>query len=101
MARRSSSPVLALVLAAAILYVSAPSFVGTPAAAPRTTYRSVSVAGPAIESRVSMAAAPGGGAGGAPTRINLAFLGFVAGMAVLGLLGAFFYGSYVGLGSSL
>eukprot|EP00403_Amphidinium_massartii_P027458 CAMPEP_0178403398 /NCGR_PEP_ID=MMETSP0689_2-20121128/17346_1 /TAXON_ID=160604 /ORGANISM="Amphidinium massartii, Strain CS-259" /LENGTH=76 /DNA_ID=CAMNT_0020024347 /DNA_START=172 /DNA_END=402 /DNA_ORIENTATION=+ len=49
-------------------------------------------------SRVSMSAQPGGAP---PNRINLAFLGFIAGMAVLGLLAAFFYGSYVGLGSSL
>jgi photosystem II PsbJ protein len=34
-------------------------------------------------------------------RIPLWFVGMVAGLAALGLLAIFFYGSYVGLGSSL
>jgi photosystem II PsbJ protein len=34
-------------------------------------------------------------------RIPLWVIGFVAGVAGLGLLGIFFYGSYSGLGSSL
>ncbi len=34
-------------------------------------------------------------------RIPLWFIGTVGGVVVLGLLGTFFYGSYVGLGSSL
>jgi len=34
-------------------------------------------------------------------RIPLWFVGVVAGLAALGLLAIFFYGSYVGLGSSL
>jgi len=38
---------------------------------------------------------------GTTGRIPLWLIGTVAGTAVLGLLGIFFYGSYVGLGSSL
>jgi len=34
-------------------------------------------------------------------RVPLWVIGFVAGVAALGLLGIFFYGSYSGLGSSL
>ena len=34
-------------------------------------------------------------------RVPLWFVGTVAGLAALGLLAIFFYGSYVGLGSSL
>mmetsp|Transcript_74565 Transcript_74565/g.139225 ORF Transcript_74565/g.139225 Transcript_74565/m.139225 type:complete len:103 (+) Transcript_74565:86-394(+) len=102
MARRSSSSMLAIAFAVAVLYASFPamtSFVGARGPA-STPLRGMTNMGQTMESRVSMSAAPGG-AGGPPTRINLAFLGFVAGMAVLGLLAAFFYGSYVGLGSSL
>mmetsp|Transcript_37657 Transcript_37657/g.86947 ORF Transcript_37657/g.86947 Transcript_37657/m.86947 type:complete len:105 (+) Transcript_37657:81-395(+) len=104
MARRSSSALLAAVLAITLLYAGLPvltsTFVGTPGAFGKTSAPLRGVA--SSPSLVSMSAAPGGGgAGGPPTRINLAFLGFFAGMAALGLLGAFFYGSYVGLGSSL
>jgi photosystem II PsbJ protein len=38
---------------------------------------------------------------GTTGRIPLWFVGLLAGMAALGLLTIFFYGSYVGLGSSL
>ena len=38
---------------------------------------------------------------GTTGRIPLWLVGTVAGTAVVGLLGIFFYGSYVGLGSSL
>jgi photosystem II PsbJ protein len=34
-------------------------------------------------------------------RIPLWFVGTIAGLAAVALLGLFFYGSYVGLGSSL
>ena len=34
-------------------------------------------------------------------RVPLWLLGTAAGLAAIGLLGVFFYGSYVGLGSSL
>eukprot|EP00403_Amphidinium_massartii_P020417 CAMPEP_0178399682 /NCGR_PEP_ID=MMETSP0689_2-20121128/15403_1 /TAXON_ID=160604 /ORGANISM="Amphidinium massartii, Strain CS-259" /LENGTH=102 /DNA_ID=CAMNT_0020020461 /DNA_START=83 /DNA_END=391 /DNA_ORIENTATION=+ len=102
MARRGSSPLLALAVVAAILYVSVPttSFVGFRSGMPSQTtapVRGAAEMGRTMGSRVSMAAQPQG----SPNRINLAFLGFIAGMAVLGLLAAFFYGSYVGLGSSL
>mmetsp|Transcript_3834 Transcript_3834/g.8348 ORF Transcript_3834/g.8348 Transcript_3834/m.8348 type:complete len:106 (+) Transcript_3834:75-392(+) len=103
---RSGSSLLTFALIAAVVYVSLPvlttSFVGS---------KSVSATAPALRgpgsyaasvdrsstSTVAMRAQPQG----SPNRINLAFLGFIAGMAVLGLLAAFFYGSYVGLGSSL
>ena len=38
---------------------------------------------------------------GTTGRLPLWLVGLVAGIAVLGLLTIFFYGSYVGLGSSL
>nr|YP_636402.1 photosystem II protein J [Staurastrum punctulatum]Q32RX4.1 RecName: Full=Photosystem II reaction center protein J; Short=PSII-J [Staurastrum punctulatum]AAX45729.1 J protein of photosystem II [Staurastrum punctulatum]UPO65641.1 photosystem II protein J [Staurastrum margaritaceum]UPO65664.1 photosystem II protein J [Staurastrum margaritaceum] len=38
---------------------------------------------------------------GTSGRIPLWLVGTVAGILVLGLVGLFFYGSYVGLGSSL
>ena len=38
---------------------------------------------------------------GTPGRIPLWLVGTVAGTAVIALVGIFFYGSYVGLGSSL
>nr|YP_009646466.1 J protein of photosystem II [Chloropicon maureeniae]QBX98195.1 J protein of photosystem II [Chloropicon maureeniae] len=38
---------------------------------------------------------------GTTGRIPLWFVGTVGGLLVLSLLGVFFYGSYVGLGSSL
>mmetsp|Transcript_13187 Transcript_13187/g.30034 ORF Transcript_13187/g.30034 Transcript_13187/m.30034 type:complete len:104 (+) Transcript_13187:67-378(+) len=103
MARRGSSCILSLALMALVVYSMMPAstFVGfrAPLTGQTQALRLTSVQ--TQTGTVAMQAAPGGGAGGAPTRINLAFLGFVAGMAVLGLLGAFFYGSYVGLGSSL
>ena len=38
---------------------------------------------------------------GTTGRLPLWFVGTLIGIAALGLLGIFFYGSYVGLGSSL
>ena len=38
---------------------------------------------------------------GTTGRLPLWFVGTLIGIAALGLLGVFFYGSYVGLGSSL
>ena len=38
---------------------------------------------------------------GTTGRIPLWFVGTLIGVAALGILGIFFYGSYVGLGSSL
>ena len=38
---------------------------------------------------------------GTTSRIPLWFVGVIAGTAALTLVGVFFYGSYVGLGSSL
>mmetsp|Transcript_64158 Transcript_64158/g.152989 ORF Transcript_64158/g.152989 Transcript_64158/m.152989 type:complete len:107 (-) Transcript_64158:185-505(-) len=106
MARRGSS-LLAVALIAAVVYVSlpalTPAFVGSKSVSQAPALRGPnSQAAPAVDrsssSLVAMRAQPGGAP---PNRINLAFLGFIAGMAVLGLLAAFFYGSYVGLGSSL
>ena len=37
---------------------------------------------------------------GQPQKINLVFVGLLAGTAAIGLLALFFYGSYSGLGSS-
>jgi photosystem II PsbJ protein len=37
----------------------------------------------------------------APTRIPLWFIGLVAGIVAITLVGLFFYGAYSGLGSSL
>mmetsp|Transcript_3835 Transcript_3835/g.8350 ORF Transcript_3835/g.8350 Transcript_3835/m.8350 type:complete len:104 (+) Transcript_3835:85-396(+) len=101
---RNNGSILAAAFVVAILFVSLPSpssFVGFrsgPASQTTAPVRGAADMGRTMGSRVSMAAQPGGAP---PNRINLAFLGFIAGMAVLGLLAAFFYGSYVGLGSSL
>jgi photosystem II PsbJ protein len=38
---------------------------------------------------------------GTTGRVPLWLIGVVVGLAAIGLLGVFFYGSYVGLGSSL
>nr|NP_050861.1 photosystem II protein J [Nephroselmis olivacea]Q9TKY4.1 RecName: Full=Photosystem II reaction center protein J; Short=PSII-J [Nephroselmis olivacea]AAD54832.1 J protein of photosystem II [Nephroselmis olivacea] len=38
---------------------------------------------------------------GTTGRVPLWFVGMIVGLAALGLLGIFFYGSYTGLGSSL
>ena len=46
--------------------------------------------------QVSMAAT-----GGEPQRLNLVFIGLLAGTAAIGLLALFFYGSYSGAGSGL
>mmetsp|Transcript_27351 Transcript_27351/g.72242 ORF Transcript_27351/g.72242 Transcript_27351/m.72242 type:complete len:104 (+) Transcript_27351:66-377(+) len=47
---------------------------------------------------VGMMATP---SGGAPSKINLLFLGVLVGSAALGILALFFYGAYSGAGSSL
>eukprot|EP00403_Amphidinium_massartii_P021067 CAMPEP_0178399330 /NCGR_PEP_ID=MMETSP0689_2-20121128/15226_1 /TAXON_ID=160604 /ORGANISM="Amphidinium massartii, Strain CS-259" /LENGTH=106 /DNA_ID=CAMNT_0020020107 /DNA_START=74 /DNA_END=394 /DNA_ORIENTATION=- len=104
---RNSSSIVTLALIAAIVYVSLPAFTPAFVGSKSVAAQAPALRGPggyaAAADRVSsssvvMNAQPGGAP---PNRINLAFLGFIAGMAVLGLLAAFFYGSYVGLGSSL
>mmetsp|Transcript_33230 Transcript_33230/g.75701 ORF Transcript_33230/g.75701 Transcript_33230/m.75701 type:complete len:101 (+) Transcript_33230:82-384(+) len=100
MARRGSSSILALALVALVAFQMVPTSMFVGFRAPMTQSQALKVDSVRTVDSVAMRAAPGGGAG-PPSRINLAFLGFFAGMAALGLLAAFFYGSYVGLGSSL
>mmetsp|Transcript_64159 Transcript_64159/g.152991 ORF Transcript_64159/g.152991 Transcript_64159/m.152991 type:complete len:108 (+) Transcript_64159:97-420(+) len=107
MARRSGSSLLAVALIAAVVFVSlpalTPTFVGgkSLSQAPPALRGPSASSAPADRSSASQTVVARQAGGAPPNRINLAFLGFIAGMAVLGLLAAFFYGSYVGLGSSL
>ncbi|CAK9009690.1 unnamed protein product [Durusdinium trenchii] len=102
MARSSNLLVLAVVACATYMLLPSESFVapqvlrgnaqqetGALAQAPsfQTEGRSV---------QVSMAAT-----GGEPQRLNLVFIGLLAGTAAIGILAVFFYGSYSGAGSGL
>mmetsp|Transcript_28889 Transcript_28889/g.77125 ORF Transcript_28889/g.77125 Transcript_28889/m.77125 type:complete len:105 (-) Transcript_28889:84-398(-) len=104
MARRGASCLLALALLAAAACVLAPaaqSFLapaprGAPGGAPPALAR-----GCELEARAPGVSAASGGQPPAPGKINLLFLGLLAGTAVIGLLALFGYGAYSGAGSSL
>eukprot|EP00931_Biecheleriopsis_adriatica_P123640 TRINITY_DN986_c0_g1_i3.p1 TRINITY_DN986_c0_g1~~TRINITY_DN986_c0_g1_i3.p1 ORF type:complete len:107 (+),score=32.80 TRINITY_DN986_c0_g1_i3:69-389(+) len=106
MAKRSASSLLAMALVACAMYSLLPS--EETFMAPQVT-RGSSMPGSeasalaqgslkpeARATGVSMAAT-----GGPSNKINLVFLGLLAGTAAIGLLSVFFYGSYSGAGSGL
>mmetsp|Transcript_116118 Transcript_116118/g.315331 ORF Transcript_116118/g.315331 Transcript_116118/m.315331 type:complete len:104 (-) Transcript_116118:216-527(-) len=101
---RSSSCLLALAMLAGAAYVLAPAAESFVAPTPRGASGGPAPAlaqGYEIEARAPDVAAASGGQPPAPGKINLLFLGLLAGTAVIGFLALFGYGAYSGAGSSL
>mmetsp|Transcript_42138 Transcript_42138/g.91842 ORF Transcript_42138/g.91842 Transcript_42138/m.91842 type:complete len:105 (+) Transcript_42138:62-376(+) len=104
MAQRNASCLLALaLLATAWFALPAPSsFI---AAGPPSTAsaqgRSTLAQGLRLDSRSLQVSANASGDSTPPGKINLLYIGLLAGTAAIGLLAVFFYGSYSGAGSSL
>ncbi|CAJ1439119.1 unnamed protein product [Effrenium voratum] len=101
MARSSSLLVLAVVACATYMLLPGESFTAPQALRGSTQREAGALAqAPTFQEgrvlEVSMAAT-----GGEPQRLNLVFIGLLAGGAAIGLLSVFFYGAYSGAGSGL
>mmetsp|Transcript_123474 Transcript_123474/g.335313 ORF Transcript_123474/g.335313 Transcript_123474/m.335313 type:complete len:105 (+) Transcript_123474:110-424(+) len=104
MARRCASAAPALALLACLALALAPAavdFVAPSSRAAPAAEGQALVRGHVLPERSADVSMASGGQPPAPGKINLLFLGLLAGTAVIGLLALFGYGAYSGAGSSL